>query len=96
MVYNFFHKKSSGSGIKNENTSNQRLLDLPTRELAEDKPIIRKFKKRKLHSLFIENILDADLTNSYVINKESQQSNSFFIICYWYVQQISMGYSIKR
>ena len=96
MVYNFFHKKSSGSGIKNENTSSQRLLDLATRELAEDKPIIRKFKKRKLHSLFIENILDADLTNSYVINKEIQQSNSFFIICYWYVQQISMGYSIKR
>ena len=82
MVYNFFHKKSSGSGIKNENTSNQRLLDLATRELAEDKPIIRKFKKRKLHSPFTENILDADLTNSYVINKESQQSNSFFIICY--------------
>ena len=96
MVYNFFHKKSSGSGIKNENTSNQRLLDLATRELAEDKPIIRKFKKRKLHSPFIQNILDADLTNSYVINKESQQSNSSFIICYWYVQQISMGYSIKR
>ena len=41
---NFVHKKASGSGIKNENISNK--------ELAEElgKQIIRKFKKRKLHS----------------------------------------------
>ena len=37
MVYKFFDKKSSGSGIKNENISNK--------ELAEGlhKPIIKKF-----------------------------------------------------
>ena len=37
MVYNFFDKKASGTGIKNENISNK--------ELAEElhKPIIRKF-----------------------------------------------------
>ena len=42
MVYKFFDKKTSGSGIKNENISNK--------ELAEDlhKPIIRKFKKRNV------------------------------------------------
>ena len=42
MVYKFFGKKSSGSGVKNENISHN--------ELAEDlhKPIIRKFKKRKV------------------------------------------------
>ena len=36
MACNFFDKKTSGSGIKNENTSNK--------ELAEElhKPIIRK------------------------------------------------------
>ena len=37
MVYKFFDKKTSGSGIKNEN--------IPSKELAEElhKPIIRKF-----------------------------------------------------
>ena len=41
MVYTFFDKKTSGSGIKNENISNK--------ELAEelDKPIIRKLQKQK-------------------------------------------------
>ena len=42
MVYKFFDKKSSGSGMKNENISNK--------ELAEDlhKTIIRKFNKRNV------------------------------------------------
>ena len=42
MVDKFFDKKTSGSGIKNENISNK--------ELAEDlhKPIIRKFNKRNV------------------------------------------------
>ena len=46
MVYRFFDKKTSGSGIKNENISNN--------ELAEElhKPIIRKFSKRKVHCIF--------------------------------------------
>ena len=44
MVYKFFDKKSGGSGLANkENT-----------QLADElhKPIIRKFNKRKVHSLF--------------------------------------------
>ena len=42
MVYKFFGKGTSGSGIKNENTLNK--------ELAEDlhKPIIRKLNRRKV------------------------------------------------
>ena len=48
MIYTFFDKKTSGSGIKNENISNK--------ELAEKlhKPIIKKFKKRKVHSPFMD------------------------------------------
>ena len=46
----FFDKKSSGSGIKNENMSDQQLSE----ELH--KQIIRKFEKRKVHSTFIDNI----------------------------------------
>ena len=47
MVYKLFDKKASGRGIKNENISNQQLA----KELH--KPIIRKFKKRKVQSPFI-------------------------------------------
>ena len=54
MVYKFFDKKASGSGIKNENMSNK--------ELAEElyKPFIRKFKKTKVRSSFTDNIWGAD------------------------------------
>ena len=50
MAYKFFDKRTSCSGIKNESTSDQELA----KELR--KPIIRKFKKRKVHSPLIENI----------------------------------------
>ena len=50
MVYKVFNKKSFDSDIKNEDISNQEL----TEELH--KPIIKKFKKRKVHSPFIDNI----------------------------------------
>ena len=57
MVYKFFDKETAGSGIKNENISNK--------ELAQElhKSIIRKFKKRKVHSSFIDNICCADLAD---------------------------------
>ena len=68
---NFFDKKSallavisaSSRNIKNENISNE--------ELAEElhKRIIRKFKKRKLHSLFIGNIWCVDLADMQLISK---------------------------
>ena len=50
MAYNFFDKKNSDSGIKNENNL--------SKELGEElhKQIIRKFKKVKVYSSFIENI----------------------------------------
>ena len=54
VVYKFFEKKASGGAIKNANMFNK--------ELAEElqKPIIRKFEKRKVHSSFIDNIWGAD------------------------------------
>ena len=47
---NFLIKKTSGGAIKNEIISNK--------ELAEElqNSIIRKFKKRKVYSSFIDNI----------------------------------------
>ena len=49
MVYKLFDKKSKGSGIKNETKEN--------RQLANEfhKPIIRKFRKRKVYSCFRDN-----------------------------------------
>ena len=44
-----FVKKTSGGIAKNENVSNKGLSEL-------HKPIITKFKKRKLHPPFIDNI----------------------------------------
>ena len=57
MVYKVFDKQISGISIKNKDISNK--------ELAEElhKLITRKFKKKKVHSLFIDNIWGADLAD---------------------------------
>ena len=57
MVYKIFDKKSKGSGIKNEIKENQQL----TNELH--KPIIRKFKERKVYSSYKDNIWGVDLAD---------------------------------
>ena len=61
IVYKFFDKKSSGSGITNE--SNYQLAN----ELH--KPIIRKFKKRKVYSSFRDNIWGVDLADMQSLSK---------------------------
>ena len=61
MVYKFFDKKASVSGIKNENISNK--------ELAEHNLIIRNFKKRKVRSSFIDSIWGPDLADMQLISK---------------------------
>ena len=61
MVYKIFNKKSKGSGIVNE----------PNYQLAKElhKPIIRKFKKRKLYSSFRNNIWGVDLADVQSLSK---------------------------
>ena len=70
---NFLIKKTSGSGIKNENISNK--------ELGEEllKPIIRKFNKRKVNSPFIDNIWGADLADIQLISKFNKKFR--FLLC---------------
>ena len=46
MVYNFFDKKTSGSGIKSDNMSDQQIAE----ELH--KPTIRKFNKKSTITLY--------------------------------------------
>ena len=73
VIYKFFDKKTSGSGIKNENIFNK--------ELAEElhKPIIGTFNKRKIHSPFIDNIWGADLADMQLISKFNKGFR--FLLC---------------
>ena len=61
-VYKVFNKKSKGSGI----SANE-----PNYHLANElhKPIIRKFKKRKVYSLFRDNIWGVDLADMQSLTK---------------------------
>ena len=59
MDYNLFHKKSSGGIVKNKHISNKELAE------ALHKPIIKKFKKVKVNSSFIDSVLGADLADKF-------------------------------
>ena len=71
MVYKFLDKtsaslnKSSGSGIVND----------PNYQLANKlhKPIIRKFRKRKVYSYFRDNIQGADLADMESLSKYNKE-----------------------
>ena len=62
MAYKFFNSKSKGSGFK----ENQQLANEP------HKPIIRKFKERKVYSSFKDNISDVDLADMQLISKRKK------------------------
>ena len=68
MVYKFFDKKSSGSGITNE----------PNYQLAEElhKPIIRK---RKVYSSFRDNIWGVDLADMQSLSKYNKEIK--YLLC---------------
>ena len=71
MVYKFFDKKSKGSGIINE----------PNYQLANElhKPIIRKFKKRKVYLSFRNNIWGVDLANMQSLSKYNKENK--YLLC---------------
>ena len=69
---NIFDKAIAGSGIKSM-PQNEQL----TEELH--KPIIRKFKKRKLYSAFKDNIWGADLADMQLISKFNKGFR--FLLC---------------
>ena len=72
MVYKFFDKKSSGDMIANNNKNIQ---------LADElhKPIIRKFRKRKVYSSFRDNISGVDLADMKLLNKFNERFT--FLLC---------------
>ena len=77
QLQQFFDKKSaslnkcSGSGIVNE----------PNYQLANElhKPIIRKFKKRKVYSSFRNNIWGADLADMQSLSKYNKGNK--YLLC---------------
>ena len=73
MVYKFFDKKSQESGLAN-NKENIQLAD----ELH--KPIIRKFKKRKVYSSFRGNIWGADLADMQLLSKFNKEFRFLFCV----------------
>ena len=77
MVYKFFDKKSTGSGTKQVNTK----LTPQNQQLAEElqKPIIKKFKERKIHAAFKDNIWRADLADMQLISKYNKGIR--FLLC---------------
>ena len=73
MVYKFFDKKSKGSGAKHIPQNQQ---------LAEElhKPVIRKFKKRKVYSAFKDNIWAADLADMQLLSRYNKGIR--FLLCF--------------
>ena len=71
MVYKFFDKKSSGGSIINE--ANYQLAN----ELH--KPIIRKFKKRKVYSSFRDNIWGVDLADMQSLSRYNKRIK--YLLC---------------
>ena len=72
MVYNFFDKKSSGSGLANNNENIELVNEL-------HKPIIKKINKRKVYSSFKDNIWGADLADMQLLSKFNKGFR--FLLC---------------
>ena len=76
MVYKFFDKKITGSGLPYSNKSTPQ-----NEQLAEElhKPVNKKFNKRKVYSAFKDNIWAADLADMQLISKFDKRFR--FLLC---------------
>ena len=74
MVYKFFDKKSAGSGVNTK-------LAPQNQQLAEElhKPVIKKFKKRKILAAFKDNIWGADLADMQLLSRYNKGIR--FLLC---------------
>ena len=72
MVYKFFDKKSSGSGVATE----------PNYQLANElhRQIIRKIKRRKIFSSFRDIIWGVDLADMQSLSKYNRGIKYFLIV----------------
>ena len=70
MVYKFFDKKSTGSGFKKLKNMTKPSSSILADELH--KPVIRKFKKRKVYSQFKDNIWGVDLADMQSLSRKNK------------------------
>ena len=82
MVYKFFDKKSAS--LANKSTEGSRVntkLAPQNQQLAEElhKTIIKKFKKRKVHTAFKDNIWGADLADMQLLSRYNKGIR--FLLC---------------
>ena len=84
MVHTFFDKKTKGSGVTM--LANESAVEsIPQNEQLTDelhKPIIRKFKKRKVYSAYKNYARAADLADMQLISKYNKGFR--FLLCYQY------------
>ena len=80
MVYKFFDKKSTGSGVTML-SSKSAIKFMSNQQLADKlhKPIIKKFKRRKVYSLFKGNIWGVNLADMPLISKCNKEIK--FLLC---------------
>ena len=91
MEYRFFDKKSQGSGrplfsalqLANNNENIQ---------LADElhKPIIRKFKKRKVYSSFKDNIWGADLADMQLLSNLIMDLDFYYVLLTFLVNMLGL------
>ena len=81
MIYKFFDKKTKGSGVTTFANKSAIKSTPQNEQLAEElhKPIIRKFKKRKVYSTFKDNIWGAYLADIKLISKFNKGFR--FLLC---------------
>ena len=68
MIYNFFNKKTKGSGSNNKQLANEL-----------HKPIIKNFKRRKVYYSFKDNICGVDLAEMSLISKFNKEIK--YLLC---------------
>ena len=74
MVYKLFGKKTFSSGIKNENISNE----------------IITFKKRKVHSPFMENVWGVDLEDMQLRSKFNKGFKLYYVLLIFIVNMYGL------
>ena len=81
MVYTIFDKKTKASGVTTLANKSAIKSTRQYKQLADEhhKPIIRKFRKRKVYSAFKDNIWAADLADMQLISKFNKGFR--FLLC---------------
>ena len=78
MAYNFFDKKSMGSGFKKLKNTTKSSSSILADELH--KPIINKFNKRKVYSQFKDNLWRVDLADMQSLSSKNKLLNIFYVL----------------